>query len=226
MKPLFVIMVTYRRFEEFRRTCESLFPTLPHGSKVAIVVNGDIDTEYQGYLKVLPQLTAPGAVTINVLQTGTNNGWGSAMNEGLYLYRDWEDYEYVLESNNDVEYEPDWFQKAKAIMETWPEIGILGLWSHPYHGLRGVMNRNGLSVNVKDDMPATAWLMRSKDLDTFLPFPAHGPCKTRGGNGEDVAFRDKVQKRGWWIAGPTEDLAHHIDGYGIPDLGKPNPAYE
>jgi len=123
-----------------------------------------------------------------------------------------------------VTYEPDWFEKAKAIMEAHAEIGILGLWKHPYHGVRMTLPDG---VIIKDDMPATAWFFRAKDLQSFLPFPEHGACRTRGGNGEDTAFRDKVQnKLGRWIAAPAVDLAHHMDGYDIPDLGKVNPAYE
>jgi hypothetical protein len=97
------------------------------------------------------------------------------------------------------------------------------LWQHPYHHARETL---GDGVVIKDDMPATAWFFRSKDLQEFLPFPEHGPTKTRGGNGEDTAFRDKVQnKLGRWIAWPGVDLAHHLDGYDIPDLGKENTAY-
>ncbi len=221
MKPVFVIMVTYRRFEQFKATVESLLPTLPRFSTLAIINNGN-DQETYNYMVKLA--TAPGAVKIKLLDAGGNNGWGSAMNEGLDLFPEWKDYQYVLESNNDVTYTPGWAEKAVAMMEAHPEIGILGLFKHPYHGVRQELP-DGLVI--KDDMPATAWFMRSMDLQAFLPFPEHGPCNTRGGNGEDVGFRMKVQETlGRWICGMKEDLAHHMDGYDIPDLGKPNPAYE
>ena len=215
-------MVTYRRFEHFKRTMESLLPTLPEGSEIRVVYNmegrHESDAQYDVYFHDLFARTS----NVQVLNTGTNEGWGSSMNEGLELYHEWKDFEYVLESNNDVEYEPDWFERAKRLMATHGEIGILGLWKHPYHGVCTEFP----DLLVKDDMPATAWFFRSKDLQEFLPFPEHGACKTRGGNGEDAAFRDKVQnKLGRWIAAPVMDFAHHIDGYDIPDLGKPNAAY-
>jgi len=222
MKPLFVILVTYRRLDEFKRTVESILPTLPYGSMLLIVDNNSPDEGYYQYLQHVA-ITAPSAVRIEVLILPTNDGWGAAMNEGLRVYPAWKDYEFVLESNNDVEYDANWFVRAQNAMTAYPEIGILGGFKHPYHGVR-VTLPDGLVI--KDDMPACAWFMRSKDLAEFLPFPEHGPCKTRGGNGEDVGFRDKVQnKLGRWIAGMEPDWAHHIDGYDIPELGKENPAY-
>lgn len=230
MKPLFVIMVTFRRFEQFKRTVESLVPTLPSGSKLCIVYNSEgrheSDSQYSDYFGQLSTMErfASEDLKLAVLGTGTNDGWGDSMNEGLDLYSDWKEYDYMLESNNDVDYNVlDWFEKAQGYMIMYPEIGILGLWKHPYHGVRQTLPTG---LVIKDDMPATAWLMRSKDLVEFLPFPEHGPCKTRGGNGEDVAFRDKVQNKfGRWVCGTVDDLAWHMDGYDTENLGKPNEEY-
>lgn len=228
MKPVFVIMVTYRRFEHFERTVESLLPTLPRGSEIAVVYNSEgkheSDAKYMEFFSGIFDVAADQyGVQFNVLDTGTNEGWGSAVNEGLHVYSQWKNFEYVLESNNDIEYKLGWCGKAQSMMYSHSDIGIFGLFKHPYHGTREVLP-DGLVI--KDDMPATAWFFRSKDLIEFLPFPEHGACKTRGGNGEDVAFRDKVQNKfGRWICGTTEDFAQHIDGYDIPDLGKPNSAY-
>lgn len=220
MKNLFVIIVTFRRFEHFRRTIESLLPTLPEGSVVRVIYNTEgrhpDDEKYDAYFKELFARTD----IVHVLNTGANGGWGASMNEGLALYQ-FNDYEYVLESNNDVKYEPDWFGKARALMEGNGELGILGLWSHPHHGVR---ERRGDLV-VKDNMPATAWFFRAKDLQAFLPFRENGACKTRGGNGEDTDMVIKVQGMGRWVGGPSADLAHHMDGYDSEDLGKPNAAY-
>ena len=228
MKPVFAIIVTYKRFEHFKNTVESLLPTLPAGSRLFVVNNDSSDHQTIEYLEQL-STTLPSGVDFDFMTMSMNGGWGASVNAGLArnggvtITQDWRNYEYVLESNNDVIYEPGWFEKTKELMEAHAEIGIFGLFKHPYHGTRKVLS-DGLVI--KDDMPATAWVMRSKDLSEFLPFPEHGPCKTRGGNGEDVAFRDKVQNaHGRWICGMETDWAHHMDGYDIPDLGKENPAY-
>lgn len=221
MKSIFVILVTYRRFDHFKQTVESLLPTLPPKSKVAIIYNREgrsaDDFQYEGYFR---KLTAEHDY-IEVLDTGSNDGWGSSVNEGLHLYSGWREYEYVLESNNDVTYEADWCSRAQTLMEKYPKLGVLGLWSHKNHGIK--FEHEGLVV--KDDMPAVAWLMRSKDLDKFLPFPEYGSTNKRGGNSEDSHFTAKVQEQGFWVGGSVPDLAHHMDGYDTPDLGKVNSAY-
>lgn len=226
-KPLFVILVTYRRFDHFKRTVESLLSTLPSGSRLFVVFNDPTDKQSIDWFDRMKRdaFTAPSAVDMDYLEMGKNKGWGHAMNVGLesaLRYPNlWKDYEYVLESNNDVEYELDWFDRAKEKMGAHPEIGILGLWKHPHHGVR----REVGDLLIKDNMPAIAWLFRSKDLQEFLPFKERGACKTRGGNGEDTDMVLTVQDKGRWVCGLKDDLAHHLDGYDIPDLGKENPAY-
>ena len=218
MKPILAIVVTYKRLDCLKRTMESLLPSLPPGSHT-IVVNNDKEQDTWDYLDNLAREQWPQMA----LLYRSNDGWGAAMNDAFRSWPQWGNFEYVLESNNDVEYVPGWVALAQQMMDSHPEIGILGGFKHPYHGTRETLP-DGLVI--KDDMPACAWFMRSKDLKEFLPFPEHGACKTRGGNGEDVAFRDKVQnKLGRWICGTTQDWAIHIDGYDIPDLGKLNPAY-
>lgn len=223
MKPIFAIIVTFRRLEHFKKTADSLLATLPRGSRLVIVDNASPEEEVHTHVRHLVDTHPPGSpVTVQALMLDKNVGWGAAMNEGLGTHN-WQTFEYVLESNNDVDYEPNWAERAQKLMTQWKLIGILGLWAHPYHGVRGTLLDGTM---IKDDMPATAWFFRSKDLAEFLPFPEHGACKTRGGNGEDVAFRDRVQNKFQrWICAPKTDLAHHMDGYDIPDLGKPNEAY-
>lgn len=218
MKPLFAVIVTYRRFDHFRRTIESLAPTLPAGSKL-IVLNNGYDAETTQYMR---GFTAPSAVDFEYVPLEENKGWAAAMNKAFLYFPEWEGYEYVLESNNDVEYESEWFEKARSVMEGHPEIGILGLWKHPHHGTQRKLD-DGLLI--KDNMPATAWLFRSRDLEEFLPFKERGACKTRGGNGEDTDMVLKVQGSDKWVCGMDVDLAHHLDGYDTQDLGKPNAAY-
>lgn len=228
MKPLFVILVTYRRFEHFKQTVESLLPTLPAGSRLFVVFNDPNDTQSIDWFDRVKKdnFTAHGAVDMDYLEMNQNRGWANAMNVGLESASRtpnlWKEYEYVLESNNDVTYEPDWFERAKTLMQKYPRIGILGLWSHTHHSVA----QEFPDLLVKDNMPACAWLFRSPALATFLPFKEKGPCKTRGGNGEDGDMVLKVQSAGMWVCGPKPDLAHHMDGYDLPDLGKVNPAYK
>ena len=44
-------------------------------------------------------------------------------------------------------------------------------------------------------------------------FNENGPCLTRGGNGEDTSYFNRMKEAGY-LAGVTgEDVATHIDGY-------------
>jgi GT2 family glycosyltransferase len=218
MKPLFVIMVTYKRFEMFKQTVESLLPTLPKDSRLLVIDNDpEPTTNFNDIYRYC--MDDNDSVQFEYLPLEENRGWGAAMNEALNYFPGWKDYEYVLESNNDVIYEPGWFEKSTAMMHTHPDVGILALWKHTAHG---EISRDE-SLIFKDQMPATAWLFRSRDLAKFLPFPENGPTKMRGGIGEDVAFVNSVVSMGYRIAAPVDDLAHHQDGY---ETGGINPAYE
>ncbi len=211
-------MVTYRRFDAFVKTYESLMQSVPEGSKICIIHNEDekheSDAQYMEFFQHTPK-------NVHALFTGMNEGWGSSMNEGLALYSDWNEYEYVLESNNDVTYEPDWFEKSKALMQKYPKVGLLGLWRHIHHG---TIHHYG-DILIRDNAPAVSWLFRSADLQHFLPFPEKGSTKIAGGNGEDVDFVHKVQAMGFDIGAPAEDLSHHLDGYNLTRMGQENPAY-
>jgi glycosyltransferase involved in cell wall biosynthesis len=223
MKPLFVLLITYRRVDKLKETIESLKTTLPDGSQITIIDNHSDDGTWN-YLSqdffTDPYFAAHQIVTA-AFSLEKNIGFGGAVNEGLRIYPEWREYEYVLESNNDVWYKPDWFEKATGFMQKYPKLGLLGLWKHPYHGVQ----RDDGDVLIKDDMPAVAWLLRSKDLVTFLPFPEHGPTQKRGGNSEDSTFVQKIQGAGFEVGGPTEDLAEHMDGYDTDRLGKDNEEY-
>lgn len=218
MKPVFAIMVTYRRFEHFKKTVESLLPTLPEGSKLVIVDNYTEGEEVYEFMRSLGEYKR---VKVEGILLDKNVGWGAAMNEGLRCHPEWREYGFVLESNNDVWYSKDWFVESQILMNKYQKIGILGLWKHPYHGVQLTFT----DLLVKDDMPAVAWFMRSKDLSKFLPFPEKGKTKIAGGNGEDCDFTSRVKGMGYWVAAPKNDLAEHMDGPNLTNLGKDNPAY-
>lgn len=216
MKPLFVILINYRRPDHLFKTVSSLLPSLPPGSKVVIYDNNSPEQEIHDYLYSIA------SDQVKVILADKNEGWGIAMNEGLRVHPEWKDYEYVLESNNDVLYGANWFAEAKAIMERHADIGLLGLWKHIHHGTL----ETRADVLIRDNSPAVSWLFRSKDLEKFLPFPEHGPTKITGGNGEDVGFTHKVIDAGFKIGAPKEDLSVHLDGYNEGKLGTENALYD
>src|ERR1700683_4411879 len=127
MKPVFAILVTYRRFEYFKQTIESLIPTLPDGSHLLIIDNHSDQMQYETWWKEVfethPYNNFGNKITLQVFFMDKNEGWGAAMNEAFHVWPQWKEYEYILESNNDVTYEPDWCIKAQLMMEAHKEIG-------------------------------------------------------------------------------------------------------
>ena len=200
---LIVILVTYNRAEYTVRTFLSLIKTVPN-AKFIFVDNASTDGTREAFEK------AGYNKNHVVILKEKNEGWGSAVNEAL-AYIDFHNLkaDYILVSNNDVEYFDDWYQKAWTLYDKYPQIGILGLWKHKNHG---VIKDYGDLV-TKDQMPGTCWLLRPEVITYLGPMKENGACPTKGGNGEDVYYCIKAEQNGLWVAGPKEDLAIHLDGY-------------
>jgi GT2 family glycosyltransferase len=195
---LTVLVTTHNRLEHTSETFKTLLPTLPADTQVVVYDNAsEVDTQ-----RLIEECAATYG-NITIIEACDNVGWGTSVNRMLPFVTT----DYVLISNNDVDYfDPDWWPKAKALMEKYPNIGVLGLWRHTAHS---TLEDKG-DLLVRDQMPAVAWLIRK---DKLLPFSEHGPCPTKGGNGEDVNYCSRVTQKGWWVAAPKEDLARHMDGY-------------
>ena len=80
------------------------------------------------------------------------------------------------------------------------------MWKHPAHGVQQDFG----DLVKKDQMPAVAWLLKPKVIEDIGPMAEHGECLTKGGNGEDVTYCIKAEQKGYWVAGPKEDLEVHI----------------
>lgn len=198
-KNLKVVVVTYNRVEFTKRTLDSLLKTVP---EARIYIYDNASTE-EGMKELLDSYLSKG--NVNIHDSDQNFGWGKAVNEvfdNITVYDD----DFVLLSNNDVEYSDDWYEKALALYEKYPNIGILGLWKHPNHGVKEDLG----DLIVKDQMPATCWLLKPKVILDLGSIAEHGPCATKGGNGEDVDYCIKAEQKGYLVAGPKEDLAIHI----------------
>ena len=194
-----IIIVVWNRLDHTMKTINSLLRTVPK-AKLFIYDNASTEKGLYPYYETL----LDSKITIG----NKNVGWGKAVNEAYEDVTCYDD-DYILLSNNDVEYSDGWYDKAIALYEKYPKIGVLGLWKHKNHG---VMQDYGDLV-TKDQMPGTCWLMKPAVLKDIGTFVEHGPCLTKGGNGEDVDYCLRADKKDYWVAGPKEDLAIHLDGY-------------
>lgn len=197
--PLTVIVITHNRLEYTKRTLESLMLTVPHAE--FIVYDNHSADDVRDYLTSLQ--FAP--VKARIILADDNVGWGTAVNYCLRSVKT----EFILVSNNDVIYQDGWFEKCTALYEKYPKIGVLGVWKHTNHGTREMF----ADLHVKDDMPGVGWLLKRSVIDIIGAMAEHGPCTTKGGNGEDTSYTRRAHEKGYWVCGPAEDVADHIDGY-------------
>lgn len=202
MNLLTVIVVTHNRLDYTRRTIESLLRTTPIGTKFLIFDNHSDETGMREYLS---SFAIDNPHDAYIVLGDRNLGWGAAVNIMLKEVKT----DLVLISNNDVVYEDDWYEKLLDLYEKYPQVGIMAVWKHTAHGVKQDLG----DLIVKDQMPAVGWLMKMNFINTLAGFPEHGPCSTKGGNGEDVAMCIRTEEFGFLVAAPKEDVAYHIDGY-------------
>lgn len=200
MPPLTVIVVTHNRLEYTKRTIASIINTVPD-CKLIIYDNYSTDETYGWFRSGEGRKNRADEMILS----DNNGGWGSAVNDALRFAKT----EYILLSNNDVEYKPDWYETCLKLYDKYPKIGVLGVWKHKAHGVRQDLG----DMLIKDDMPGVGWLMKKSIMDIIGPIAEHGPCATKGGNGEDTDYCLRTIMNGYWVCSPKEDVACHIDGY-------------
>lgn len=206
MKDFDIILTSFNRLEYLKRTISSLLQAgaVQDCRQFIIVDNHSIE---EGVKEFLIGSMNEFKKTFIILRP-QNDGWGRAMNDALNLSR----AEYVFLSNNDVEYTNRFHDKMFEIFDTQPNIGILGVWRHTSHG----EYRGGVKTpffREMDNIPAVGWMMKKSTIETVGMLPEHGPCDTKGGNGEDTGYVNRVRNAGFLVGLPNEDLATHIDGY-------------
>lgn len=200
-----IILVSWNRLEYLKRTIASLISSgaVQDCQRFIIVDNGstevglktflsEIAHDYRAFLIIKPE----------------NRGWGQAVNDALGLSR----APYVLLSNNDVEYKKEFHRRAGQIFDqqNFKDIGILGVWRHTAHGLGLISNPY---FQEMDNVPAVGWFLKKSSMERAGMLPEHGPCFTKGGNGEDTLYVQKMKELGLLVGVPPEDIATHIDGY-------------
>uniref|UniRef100_A0A7C3SRG9 Glycosyltransferase n=1 Tax=Dictyoglomus turgidum TaxID=513050 RepID=A0A7C3SRG9_9BACT len=208
MAEFSVVLVTFNRLDFTKQTIDSFIKTSPPDFEMIIVDNASTESGFQEYLTELEK-----DKRIKVIRNKTNLGWGAAVNIGLkYCHTEW-----ILLSNNDVIYKEGWFEKCIQAYQDFSEIGVLGLWKHPFaHTTLFEKERGRTKLVVRDLMPAVAWFMKKEVIKKVGKFFEAGPCVNpdgtprRGGCGEDTDYNLRVSQIGLWNCGLKEDVAVHI----------------
>ena len=201
-----IILTVFNRLEYTKSTFASLLNSgvLRDCQRFIIVDNHSTEEGMQDWLKDIASYQK-----VFVIHRPQNDGWGMAVNDGLGLSR----AEFVLISNNDVDYNNAGFHHSMmSILIGNDKIGILGAWRHTAHGVAQGSDTNGSFIEM-DNVPAVAWMLPKRAMERVGMIPEHGPCQTKGGNGEDTDYVMRMKQMGLLTGVTKVDLARHLDGY-------------
>lgn len=204
-----IILTTFNRLEYTKRTLASLIETgaIASAERVIIVDNRSTEPGFQEFLNDLYNFNG----NLFVVRRAKNDGWGTAVNDAIGLSR----APYLLLSNNDVVYKPGFIDRMAETFEKHPDVGLLGVWRHTSHGYVAPENGGLHSEHFRemDNIPAVGWLLSKPAMMKVGMLNEHGPCFTKGGNGEDTAYVNRMKEAGFRTGVMPEDVAEHIDGY-------------
>lgn len=197
-----IILTTFNRVDYTKRTVASLFAAgaLNTCERFIIVDNHSLEEGMKEFLDDMAQYQK-----VFILRRPTNNGWGTAVNDALGLSR----AQHVLISNNDVEYKPGFMDTLFAAMHN-ARVGLVGVWRHTSHSFTG--NDFG-EFREMTDIPAVGWFLSKSAMEKVGMLPEKGACLTKGGNGEDTEYVQRMKAQGFLTGVTPEDVAVHIDGY-------------
>lgn len=209
--PEFDIIITvWNRLGYTKRTIASLIDSgaVADCQRLIIVDNRSTEEGMEDFLKDMYSNMPDVSHKVWLLRRAKNDGWGTMVNDALGISR----APYVMLVNNDVEFTPDFHKGMFDSFANQPNIGILGGWRHTSHGFirGGVINDHFREMN---NVPAVCWLMPKEAMQKVGLLPEHGPCMTKGGNGEDTSYVNRMKEGGYLVGVPAEDLVVHIDGY-------------
>lgn len=218
-----IIMTVWNRKGYTARTLASLIDSGAVNDCERLIIVDNCSTE-EGMYEALDSIykdTPAVSGKVWLLRRAKNDGWASGVNDALGLSRS----PYLLLINNDVEFTMDFHHKMLALITTpvWmrPDgkgekgIGLLGAWRHTSHGFVAP-EHNGIQASgfrEMDNVPAVAWMLSKRAMIEVGMLKENGPCMTKGGNGEDTDYVNRMKEQGWLVGVPTEDVATHLDGY-------------
>lgn len=200
-----IIIISWNRLEYLKRTIASLISSgaFADVQRVIIVDNGSTEPGVHAFLEDLRKIHGAFLVLLP-----HNRGWGTAVNEALGLSR----APFLLLSNNDVEYSNLFHAKLFETIAHQHNIGILGVWRHTGHGFVQGGTQNEWFREM-DNVPAVGWFIPKTAMEKVGMLNENGPCFTRGGNGEDTMYVERMKQAGFLVGVPKEDVGRHIDGY-------------
>ena len=136
-----IIILTHNGLEHTRRCLASIEDNTPEPHELIIVDNGSTDGTVE-YLRDY----ANKHEQVRVIANSTNRGFAAGNNQGLALARG----EHVLLLNNDTVVTEGWLGRMLALLDRYPEVGLVGPVSNYVSGAQLVPKvpyRNGQEMH-------------------------------------------------------------------------------
>ncbi len=210
-KPLASLCVlSFNRPTYLHQTIASLKENTRYPYELIVVEDGSYVEENADFLWKLYK-----AKTISslILNPGKNQGVGSSINKAFHVAHG----KYLIKLDSDLEYTPGWLEKTVNIMETFPEIGCLGLFSYHYPPARWqdllirYETRGDITIQVASDQVGSTMCIPRAVYEEFGDF-----IQGSYAFGADYMKKMEIKKGGYWIALPPadKDLVHNV-GFGL-----------
>lgn len=209
-KPLAsLVVLSFNRPDFLHRTIASLKQYTTYPYELIVVDDGSME---KGNVEFLMRLYEAKELSLLILNPGRNQGVGASINKGFHAAHG----KYLLKLDADLTYTPFWLERTVAIMETFPEIGVLGLfhyWHEPCDWRNKLIRkevRNNIEVEVHEDQVGSTMVFTREVYEKYGDFREGSYCF-----GADYGYKMHLKEEGYWIALPIGDLVDNF-GFGLP----------
>jgi len=202
-----LVILSFNRRKMMERSLNSLFANTTFPYELIVVDDGSHDDDTVDYLMRLYRL---GKISTLILNGGKNMGVGVGINRGFDIAHG----DIVLKLDADLEYAPGWLEKTVKIMETFPEIGVMGLFKYFHEPVdhRKMFirreERDGVAVEVHQDFVGSAMVITKELYNKKGKFGEFSAAFA-----EDTIWKMARKSEGYWLALPEEDLVYNF-GFG------------
>lgn len=213
-------MIACNRPRLTRQGIESFFATTPPEMCDLTVVDDASDVQTELLLRELQRQY--GFVLVRLSHS---LGGGFVSNLAIYVAggQTLTRGEFLYHTASDFYFREGWL---KALLDNWPiaegaGIGLLGAYSHPYHGTNSVLpGTSGCDIHLKCAVAGGSWFMRWATWDKIGPLNTHNRGLYIGS--EDTEFCFKTRDAGMLMATLFPEMVIHTgrtNTAGQPTLG-------
>ena len=213
MKFASIVVLSFNRPRYLADSITSLHSHTLFPYELIVVDDGSIDYDtikvIQTYMKRGDGVHPYPWISTAIFNCGKNIGLGAGINRGFNVARG----DYLLKMDADLRYKEGWLTEATELLDTFPEVGMLGLFHYHHdpcdHEKEFIEYRNweGKTIEIVNDFVGSCMVMRRE------VYEKNGLFREDKVFSEDVAYKEMLQDRGYLLGLPVEDKVVNI-GFG------------